>query len=80
MRELHWHRVTKSRAGSASLLPENEHHVHERGDERHEHDRRTGKTYFRDEHRSDGMPVKCEGHPTIEFDDVSDWCYAEGEA
>ena len=50
-------------------------HEHQRGREPHHHDRRHGKTYFKHERRSDGMPVRCEGHWSIELDVEEDWCY-----
>lgn len=50
-------------------------HEHARGREPHRHDRHKGKTYFKHEHRSDGMPVRCEGHWSIEMGINDDWCY-----
>jgi hypothetical protein len=50
-------------------------HTHPRGDEVHRHYRDNGKTYFANEHRKDGMPVKCEGHASLDLTIVDDWCY-----
>ena len=50
-------------------------HTHDRGSEEHRHVPRLGKTYFRHEERSDGMPVKCEGHWSVDLNVVEDWAY-----
>jgi hypothetical protein len=55
-------------------------HSHVRGDEPHRHARHNGKTYFSLETRSDGMPVKCEGHWSVDLNIVDDWCYKKEDA
>jgi hypothetical protein len=52
-------------------------HAHLRADEPHRHNR-NAKTYFRGETRSDGMPVKCEGHWSVELEIIDDWAYEKG--
>jgi hypothetical protein len=52
-------------------------HSHLRADEEHRHSR-NAKTYFRGETRSDGMPVKCEGHWSVELEIIDDWAYPKG--
>lgn len=49
-------------------------HAHDLGFLTHKH-KRNGKTYFSNELRSDGVPVKCEGHWSVELDITDDWCY-----
>lgn len=51
-------------------------HAHDRGDDAHHHYADKGKTYFKHELRSDGMPVKCEGHWSVDLGIVDDWAYA----
>lgn len=50
-------------------------HDHDRGEDPHWHVRNKGKTYFKHEKRSDGMPVKCEGHWSMDLGIQEDWCY-----
>ena len=51
-------------------------HVHERGEEKHHHNRQRGKTYFKVEFDASGdFRVKCEGHWSVDLGITDDWAY-----